>query len=68
MRGGTYGGVLQAASISSDLQLVNLSLKPEYHADINLQGGEFGCPIAPAAAFGHLDVVRKLLEAGANPS
>ena len=68
MRGGKYGGVLQAASISGNLQLVNLLLKPEHHADINLQGGELGCPLAAAAAFGHVDVVRRLLEAGANPS
>lgn len=49
------------------LQLVNLLLKPEYHADVNLQGGEFGCPLAAAAAFGHVHIVRRLLEAGANP-
>ena len=68
MRGGKYGGVLQAASISGDLALVNILLKPGYHADINLRGGEFGCPLSAAAAYGHVDVVRRLLEAGANPN
>ena len=68
MRGGKYGGVLQAASISGNLQLINLLLRPGYHANVNIQGGEFGCPLAAAAAFGHVNVVRRLLEAGADPS
>ncbi|KAG8525570.1 uncharacterized protein KY384_009214 [Bacidia gigantensis] len=68
MRGGKYGGVLQAAAISGNLQLISLLLKPVYYADVNVEGGEFGCPLAAAAAYGHVDIVRKLLEAGADPA
>lgn len=68
IQGGKYGGVLQAAAISGNSDLVTLLLKPEYHADVNQVGGEFGTALAAAAAYGHVEVVRQLLEAGADPS
>lgn len=49
------------------MKLVNLLLRPEHHVDVNLRGGEFGCPLAAAATFGHVNIVRRLLEAGADP-
>ena len=62
--GGKYGGVLQAAAIGGDGEVVELLLK--YKANPNLQGGEFGTPLAAAAAHGNAAVVRLLLENGAD--
>lgn len=66
VRGGKYGGVLQAAAISGHLALVSMLLEPRHQIDINQPGGELGCPLSAAAAYGHNDIVHKLLEAGAD--
>ena len=62
--GGKYGGVLQAAAIGGNLNIIRLLL--ERRANVNQQGGEYGTPLAAACAFGHVAVVKELPEHGAD--
>jgi ankyrin repeat protein len=64
--GGKYGGVLQAAAIGGDVEVLNLLL--DRKANANLQGGEYGTPLAAAAAYGNVAAVKALLESGADPT
>jgi ankyrin repeat protein len=62
--GGRYGGVLHAAAMGGDVELLNLLLKQK--VNVNLQGGEYGTPLAAAAAFGNAAAVETLIENGAD--
>jgi ankyrin repeat protein len=64
--GGKYGGVLQAAAIGGDVEILKLLLDGK--ANANLQGGEYGNPLAAAAAYGNVAAVKLLLEYGADPT
>ena len=77
--GGKYGGVIQAAAISTSretldrkqeiqdkLEILDLLLQPGNCANVNLQGGEFGTPLQAAAAYGNVEIFEKLLEHGAD--
>lgn len=64
VQGGKYGGVLQAAAIGGNLDIINMLL--ERKANVNQQGGEWGNPLAAACAYGHVLVVKELLNRGAD--
>jgi ankyrin repeat protein len=64
--GGKYGGVLQAAAIGGNLDIVRRLL--DRRVDVNARGGEYGTPLAAACAHGHVAVVRELLDHGADPT
>ncbi|KAK4626632.1 Kinase D-interacting substrate [Fulvia fulva] len=48
-------------------QLEAVTFLLEHGADSNASGGEFGSPVAAAAAFGSPDIVKLLLASGASP-
>ncbi|KAK5011676.1 hypothetical protein LTR28_009141 [Elasticomyces elasticus] len=64
---GVYGSALWAAMASmknSDVAIVKLLL--DKGADINIQGGEYGDPLAFAAANGEKKLLSELISLGAN--
>ncbi|EJP69902.1 Ankyrin repeat protein [Beauveria bassiana ARSEF 2860] len=62
-QGGVYGNALQAASIESHQEIVQLLL--DKGADINAQGGEHGNALQAATYIGHQGIIQLLLDKGA---
>lgn len=60
------GTPLYFAASMGHLQAVNELL--ELGADVNVEGGKLGTPVAATVVGGHVDTLRFLLEKGANPS
>ena len=61
---GTFRDALQAAALRGNLPVAILLLREG--VDPNIQGGLFGNPLQAAAHQGHIDVVKALVDAGAN--
>ena len=61
---GEFGGPLQAATISGNLEMVRLLL--DHGVDINTQGGRFGTAMAAAITFQNHRMIKLLGECGAD--
>ena len=61
--GGEFGGPLQAAVVSGDLETIRLLINSGF--DINARGGRFGTAMAAAITFKHLEVINLLCRHGA---
>ena len=61
--GGEFGGPLQAAVVSGDLETVSLLINSG--VDINARGGRFGTAMAAAITFGHSEAINLLGRHGA---
>lgn len=61
--GGEFGGPLQAAVVSGDLEIVSLLINSG--VDINARGGRFGTAMAAAITFKHSEIIKLLGRHGA---
>ena len=63
---GEFGGSLQAATISGNLEVVRLLL--DHGVDVNTQGGRFGTAVAAAITLENHEMIRLLVEYGVDIS
>lgn len=61
---GEFGGPVQAAAISGNLEMVRLLL--DHGVDVNARGGRFGTAIAAAITFQNHEMIDLLCDYGAN--